>query len=282
MLKLLNSLTQTTKLKRSKIPDTSLYIEQRNSGYSILLKFKSPTTFKQQYIKLNRFTYKQVVTTADKNETNLCEDCVQRFFNVSFKEQKKILQDNSTTRKQKIRLNKVLEQNSIREQVNELKQAYHGANWLYYVLTSFCDTYPMELLTALKELATNKEHNTALFERIENECDQSQRDEIEKLQGLNIFVLDIREELIIKILKPLIALEKLTVETDENPSLTRYCKWADGLDEQFTLIEELIEEGQLFFAPFNLERLKSIPLSKSNARLVQSLNWNINKAAKNN
>ena len=221
-----------------------------------------------------------LVNTADKNETNLCEDCVQRFFNVSFKEQKKILQDNSTTRKQKIRLNKVLEQNSIREQVNELKQAYHGANWLYYVLTSFCDTYPMELLTALKELATNKEHNTALFERIENECDQSQRDEIEKLQGLNIFVLDIREELIIKILKPLIALEKLTVETDENPSLTRYCKWADGLDEQFALVEELIEEGQLFFALFNLERLKSIPLSKSNAHLVQSLNWNINKAAK--
>ena len=65
MLKLLNSLTQTTKLKRSKIPDASLYIEQRNSGYSILLKFKSPTTFKQQYIKLNRFTYKQVVTADD-------------------------------------------------------------------------------------------------------------------------------------------------------------------------------------------------------------------------
>lgn len=94
-----------------------------------------------------------LVNTADKNETNLCEDCGQRFFNVSFEKQKKILEDNSAIRKQKLRLNKVLEQNSIREQVNELKLAFQGANWLYHVLTSFCDTYPMELLTTLKELA---------------------------------------------------------------------------------------------------------------------------------
>ena len=220
-----------------------------------------------------------LVSTSDENETNLCEHCGQKFFGVSFEEQKKILQDKNTTRKQKLQLNNILE-NSIREQVNELKQASQGANWLFHVLASFRNTYPKELLIALKELATKSDENTTLSELIENECDQSQREAIEKLQGLSIFTLDIREELILKILKPLIALEKLADEPDEKTSLTRYCNWANGLDEQFAIVEELIEEGQLFFAPFNLERLKSIPLPKSKAHLVQSLDWNINKAAK--
>ncbi|MEN8193734.1 MAG: hypothetical protein ABFS12_13005 [Bacteroidota bacterium] len=221
-----------------------------------------------------------LVNTSDENETNLCENCGQKYFDVSFEEEKKILQDENTTRKQKIQLNKILEHNSIKEQVNELKQAPKGANWLYYVLDSFRDTYPTELLTALKELATETDENTTLSELIENECVQSQRDEIEQLQGLSIFTLDIREELILKILKPLIALEKLADEPEEKLSFTRYCNWANGLDEQFAIVEQLIEEGQLFFTPYNLERLKSIPLPKSKARLVQSLDWNINKAAK--
>ena len=221
-----------------------------------------------------------LVSTSDENETNLCEDCGQKFFNVSFEEQKKILQDENSIRKQKIQLNKILEQNSIREQVNDLKLASQGANWLYHVLTSFRDTYPRELLIALKDLATKTDENTTLSELIDNECDRSQREAIEELQGLSIFTLDIREELILKILKPLIALEKLVDEPDEKPSLTRYCNWANGLDEQFTIVEELIEAGQLFFSPFNLERLKSIPLPESKARLVQSLDWSVNKAAK--
>ncbi len=220
-----------------------------------------------------------LVSTSDKNETNLCENCGQKYFNVSFEKQKKILQDESTTRKQKIQLNTILEQNSIRERVNELKQASKGANWLYYVLTSFRDTYPIELLTVLNRLAS-KTDNTTLSELIENECDRSQREEIEKLQGLSIFTLDIREELIAKILKPLMALEKLAKEPDKKSSLTRYCLWANSLDEQFALVEELIEAGQLFFTPFNLERLKSIPLPKSKTRLVKSLDWSVNKAAK--
>ncbi|MCK5649384.1 MAG: hypothetical protein KAI22_10940 [Gammaproteobacteria bacterium] len=221
-----------------------------------------------------------LVNTSDENETNLCENCGNRFFNVSFEQQKKILQNINTIRKQKIQLNKILEQNIIRDQVNELKQASQGANWLYHVLTSFCDTYPTELLTALKELATKTDENTALSELIENECDQSQRDNIGQLQGLNIFALDIREELIGKILKPLIELKKLADNPDEISSLTRYCKWADNLDEQFVIVEKLIKEGQLFFTTWNLEKLKSIPLPKASARLVQSVSWNINKAAK--
>jgi len=221
-----------------------------------------------------------LVSTSDDNETNLCENCGQKYFDVGFEEQKKIFQDENIIRKQKVQLNKILEQNSIREQVNELKQASKGANWLYYALTSFRDTYPIELLTALNELATKTDNTTTLSELIENECDRSQKEEIEQLQGLRIFTLDIREELVVKILKPLIALEKLANEPDEKTSLTRYCNWANSLDEQFTLVEELIEAGQLFFTPFNLERLKSIPLPKPKARLVQSLNWSVDKAAK--
>lgn len=64
--------------------------------------------------------------------------------------------------------------------------------------------------------------------------------EVEQLQGLGIFAADIREESIGKILKPLIELEELAGDPDANPSLTRYCQWADSLEEQFACAEYLV------------------------------------------
>ena len=116
-----------------------------------------------------------------------------------------MLQEQARIREQKIRLNTVLEQSdAIKERTKELKQAPNGGNWLYQVLTSFRDIYPTDLLTALKELATNKDDNAILTE---NETTPSQLEHIKQLQGLGIFAADIREELIGKILKPLKELE---------------------------------------------------------------------------
>jgi len=114
------------------------------------------------------------------NETNLCEACGQRFFGVSFSAQEKTLQGQARIREQKIRLNTVLEQvDAIKEREKELKQAPYGANWLYRVLTSFCRTYPVDLLVALIELATNKEDNVILAALAENEADPSQLEHVE-------------------------------------------------------------------------------------------------------
>lgn len=101
------------------------------------------------------------------------------------------------------------------------------------------------------------------------------------MQGLGIFAADIREELIGKILKPLKIIEELVDNYDVNTSLTSHCKWADNLEEQFACAEFLVEEGRAFFDAENLERLKSIPLSEVSTRFVKSLNWDVNKAAKN-
>lgn len=222
-----------------------------------------------------------LVITSDENETNICESCGQRFFGISFQKQKKIFLDNSKIRKQKIRLNEVLEQDIIKKRVNELKQAPKGANWLYQVSTSFSNTYPLDLITALKEIATNKEDNSILTQLIDNQADSTQIENVERLEGLSIFQFDIREELIGKILKPLVQLEKLTDDSGTNSSLTRFCKWADDLDQQFSHVEYLLKEGQEFFNKWNLERLKSIPLKASSSRLVRTTSWNVNKAAKN-
>lgn len=220
-----------------------------------------------------------LVATSKEKETNLCESCVQRFFDVSFEAQKKMLQEQARIREQKIRLNTVLEQSDvIKERIKELKQAPKGANWLYQVLTSFRDIYPTDLLTALKELATNKDDNAILTD---NETTPSQLEHIKQLQGLGIFAADIREELIGKILKPLKELEGLASDPVENPLLTRYCQWADSLEEQFACAEYLVEEGRAFFDAENLERLKSIPLPEVSARFIQSVQWDSNKAAKN-
>lgn len=220
-----------------------------------------------------------LVITSDEKETNLCEACGQRFFVVNFEAQKKTLQERARIREQKIRLNTVLEHvDAINERIKELKQVPKGANWLYRVLTSFCKTYPSDLLAALKVMATNKDDNAILAALAENEADPSQLEQVEQLQGLGIFAADIREELIGKILKPLIELEELACDPDANPSLTRYCTWADSLEEQFACTEYLVEEGRTFFDTQSLERLKSIPLPKVSAHLVRSLRWNCDKA----
>jgi hypothetical protein len=85
---------------------------------------------------------------------------------------------------------------------------------------------------------------------------------------LDIFVADIREELVDKILIPLKELTVLTENKDENLSLSHYCHWADILEDQFARVERLVKEGQDFFNPKNMERLKSIPLLESGPRRV--------------
>ncbi|MCF6261389.1 MAG: hypothetical protein L3J98_14710 [Gammaproteobacteria bacterium] len=139
----------------------------------------------------------------------------------------------------------------------------------------------MDLLVALKELAMNKDDNAIIATLAENEADISKLEHVKQLQGLGIFAADIREELIGKILKPLKTIEELVDNYDVNTSLISQCKWADNLEEQFTCAELLVEEGRAFFDAENLERLKSIPLSEVSTRFVKSLNWDVNKAAKN-
>ena len=221
-----------------------------------------------------------LVITSDAKETSLCEICGKRFFNVNFDKQKKTLQVQARIREQMIRLNTVLEQvDVIKERIKKLKQGPKGAIWLYQVLTSFRRTYPVDLLAALKELATNKDDNAILATLAENETDTSELERVQKFQGLDIFAADIREELVGKLLKPIIDLEKLACDPGTNPSLIRYCKWADSLEEQFVFVEYLLEQGRAFFETENLERLKSIPLPEDSARLVRSSRWDRNKAA---
>ena len=137
----------------------------------------------------------------------------------------------------------------------------------------FRRTHPIDLLAALKELATNKNDNAILTAIIENEVDASQLERVEQLHSLRIFAAEIREDLIDKILKPLIELEELAGNPDANPSLTRYCRWADNLEEQFACAEHLVEEGRAFFDTENLQRLKSIPLTEVSTRFMRSVRW---------
>lgn len=221
-----------------------------------------------------------LVLTSDDNETILCEDCGLRFFNVTFDKQKKILREKNRVNKQKIRLNEILENDIIKERVNQLKRAPKGANWLYQVFSSFCNAYPLELLNALKELAESKEDNSTPAFLMKNQADSYQLENMENLKGLRIFMSDIRVELIIKVLQPLMELQKIADNPASTASLTRFCQWADGLENQFSNIEDLIKDGQDFFDKWNLERLKSIPLSDKNARLVRMSTWKVNKAIK--
>jgi hypothetical protein len=252
-------------------------VEARNFRF---LRIAAVYSFKEQSARCGLFDCQQVhsrgflVITSDENETNLCEACGQRLLDMTIGNSKKVLQDLARVRKQQIRLNKVLEHSEvIKGRVKKLKQTPNGANWLYQMLTMFHKTCPIDLLAALKELATNKNDNAILTAIIENEADPSQLERVEQLQGLGIFSADIREELIDKILEPLIELEELASNPDANKSLPRYCRWADNLEEQFACAEHLVEEGRAFFDTENLQRLESIPLSDVSTRFMQSVRW---------
>jgi hypothetical protein len=258
-------------------PDYQPPIETRKTRY---LRISAVYSFKEQSARCGVFDCQQahsrgfLVITSDEKETNLCEACGQRQLDMPFNNSVNVLQDSARLRGRKIRLNIVLEQSDvIKRRIKELKQAPKGANWLYQMLTMFRKTYPIDLLAALKELATNKNDNAVLAVIIENEADPSQQERVEQLQGLGIFAADIREELIDKILKPLLELEELAANLGANTSLPRYCLWADNLEEQFARAEHLVEEGRAFFDTDNLQRLKSIPLSEVSTRFMQSVRW---------
>jgi hypothetical protein len=198
---------------------------------------------------------------------------------VTFDDQRKVLQGQSRVRQQQIQLNTVLKQSEeIKRRIRELKQAPYGANWLYRALTNFRKACSAELLTALGELATNKEDNAILNTLLEDNADASRLRQIEQLEGLGIFAVDIRDALIDGVLRPLEQLEDYAQNPDSTRSLANYCRWADRLDEQFALVETLIEEGRAFFKTENLERLQAIPLSKESARLIRSLRWQYDTA----
>jgi hypothetical protein len=252
-------------------------VEARNFRF---LRIAAVYSFKEQIAHCGISDCQQVhsrgflVITSDEKETNLCEACGQRLLDMTFNHSINVLQNLARVREQQIHLNKVLEQSDvIKGRVKELKQAPKGANWLYQMLTMFRKTYPTDLLVALKDLATNKNDSAIIAAIIENEADPSQLERVEQLQGLGIFAADIREELIDKILKPLLELEELAANPDASPSLTRYCRWADKLEEQFAGAEYLVEEGRAFFDTENRQRLKSIPLSEVSTRSMRSVRW---------
>ena len=219
-----------------------------------------------------------LLSISDHKETNVCDGCGERLFNVAFRAQQRFLRDKARVTEQRIRLNTILQQSgTIKGRVKELKRGRYGANWLYQSLTNFRRTYPAELLAALNKLAVNQEDASILDALVEDETGQSRLEQVQQLQGLGIFATDIKETLIENILKPLIRLEKIAEDRDPKQSLSRYCNWADGLDQQFDYAEYLVKEGQAFFDSSNLERLKSIPLADNNTRLVRSLQWNCDK-----
>ena len=228
---------------------------------------------------LQAHTHGFLVITADEKETNLCEACGKRLLNVTFEDQRKVLQGRSRVRQQQIQLNTILKQSEeIKSRIRELKQAPRGANWLYRALTNFRKACPEELLTALGELATNMDDNAILDTLLEDRADVSRLEQVEQLEGLGIFAVDIREALINGILRPLEQLEEYAEKPDSTRSLANYCRWADRFDEQFALAEHLVEEGRAFFKAENLERLQSIPFSENSARLSRSLRWDYDTA----
>ncbi len=211
--------------------------------------------------------------TSNEAEVCLCEECGTKYFATTFEQQERKCATQDRHRDQKIRLNKILEQEeAIKERIKTIKQAPYGANWLYRSLENFRKGYPADLLAALQTLASNKDDNEIVDKLLETES-ESVIAQIEQLQGLAIFATDIREALIGDILKPLKRLIDIAQDPTSHPSLTAFCKWADKLEDHFAQAELLVEQGHIFFTNENLKQLNSIPVSEKSAKRIKSLRW---------
>jgi len=214
-----------------------------------------------------------LVAYKDEKEVSLCKECGLKLIDASYTEQEKIFSKRAILREQQLKLNTFLGQNKdIGNRIRELKQAPYGANWLYRSLINFQKAYPAELLAILKKLT--HDHKATLDALDEGDIAPSQWEDIEQLQGLSIFSAYIKEVLIDNLLKPLKELQAVIESSKPIHSLARFCKWADRVDDEFTLAETLVREGRLFFEVANMERLKSIPMSEKSIRVTRSIHWN--------
>jgi len=219
-----------------------------------------------------------LIAYAGSKETNLCNKCSQQLLGTSYSEQEQLFQDKGNLKQQQRQLETFLEQSdNIKDRVKKLKQAPYGANWLYQSLAGFRKAYPMELLSILAELASNNKDNSFIDALTEGDDTASQLKEIEQLQGLGIFNTDIKEALIGNILKPLKELEAIITNPDSIGSLSRFCNWADKIENHFAEAETLVDEGRLFFSAENMQRFKSIPLSEKSTKLIRTLRWNCDR-----
>jgi hypothetical protein len=171
----------------------------------------------------------------------------------------------------------ISESTNIKQRVKALKQAPQGANWLFQSLSHFKKAYPAELISALKELQAGHEESSVFERLIEDNASDQQLQDVEQLTGLGIFVADIRQLLIERVLKPLAQLDEKAKKSGPQGSVDIPADWADQVERNLVTAETLVTEAQFFFTEENIQRLKSIPLPDKAAQAVRTLRWDCDK-----
>jgi len=234
-----------------------------------------------------------LVRTKDGGDCSLCESCAKRFMDPSALKPAKATRSRTSTgtstaprtrapavqaATRQITLETyITESANIKQRVQQLKQMPKGANWLYQSLSQFQKACPPELLSALKELQAKKEESAVFESLIENDASDQQLQDIEQLEGLDVFTSDIRQLLIERVLKPLTELDAKAKEGVQSVAIP--VDWIDQVEQNFVAAETLIAEAQIFFTDDNIKRLHSIPLEDKAAKAFRSFRWDCDKGA---
>ncbi len=230
-----------------------------------------------------------LVRLSNEGECSICESCAERLMDPATLIPPKVSRSRSSrtssplTRSSTVRPvtqnmdldTFVSESSQIKERIKELKQMPKGANWLFQSLSNFKKAYPSELIVALKNLQAGKEESSVFELLIENNANDQQLRDIEQLDGLGIFVADIRNLLIEGVLKPLIKLDEETEGLKGSVEIS--ADWTDQVEHNIVTAENLTIEARLFFTEENIKRLKSIPLSDKAAKTVRTVRWDCDK-----
>lgn len=215
-----------------------------------------------------------LVKTSDGNETNIGKDCGKKHFPGQFNR----LSNQATARyKERTRhqiLNKALDQAyEILKRVETIKSEKYGASWLNKSKKHFLEYYPDDLCAEIKRRAGKDNSNIEVSrEREKEEIDDLyasnpsiSRDSLRytsevrgQILGLKIFNKDIRKILVDEIQGPLRELINIDPATVSKQKTNELYSWYNELDQKFSEVDTLLNEGRKFFQLANIRGLREL------------------------
>lgn len=231
-----------------------------------------------------------VVRTHDGRETNIGHICGETHFKETFKTLRNRLNQEITARFRRQRVTDLQGRRELLlERVQQLREMTHGADWLNRSLTGFRNAYPRGLVRRLEERAkrgddivtVSRERTKAQIddllafnESLERRDVQYEDVPVGRLEGLDIFRRSIRDVVILELQQPLQDLAQVDVLLLSGNELRAWSERAERVDALIAEAEEIINEGQLFFMPNNLQLFQHFPLAASEKELLGRIAWN--------
>jgi len=216
-----------------------------------------------------------LVVTQSGHETNLGKDCGKRYFDVEFEAMRNAFDRDLRAKEQRERLFSLQFQvDEWRAKIAELRAGARGADCAWRDLRAFRESGKGVPTAVIQRLRTMLKTGSTLLE-IERAATTEEADQAEAAQGRRIprpyYVsesigelrglhalqddMDLRNMLVLGLLEQFDQFERLQIDALSPNELSRWAKWATGLDAEFDKAVASLGAAHAFLDRENLARL---------------------------